>query len=309
MNLPRFGVAFLALTGLLLTGCAEPAPPDYLEPAQGRKAVKRVTDAAEDRAVRVDLGRREVTVQVVEKKITQQWSQLEGYRDPEQFGIRHDLSPAMNPFRPSELDYETLAARLDESGTAKNCTERGLHIEALATRTDPNYRLYCLDTSVHVWLNPDLAPYQQGIDIRSAEGLQTALTDLQRVAGSDRVHNFAIQYGGSGDRVSVEVPGECGNAVDCPAFELSRTPRIDRDPPISTAAVTPRLNYVVPLGFDAVQPAALYEVIHDFRLEHGISDTARLTVTVYQVGEQPRVEFAWGAANVAYTDLAGRSLA
>ncbi len=309
MTLPRFGVALLALTGVLLAGCTEPAPPDYLQPAQGRKAVKRVTDAAEDSAIRVDLGRREVTVQVVKKQVTQQWAQLEGYQGPEQFGIRHDLPATARPFTPSNLDFEGLATRLAASEAPKNCTERGLHIEAVATRSDPNYRLYCLDTSVHVWLDPDLQPYQQGIDIRSAAGLQTALTDLRRVAGSTTINNFAIQYGGTGDQVSIEVPGECGNSVDCPAFELSRTPRIDRDAPIATRAVTPRLNYVTPIGFDTIDPNSLYEVIHSFRLEHGISDTARLTIMVYQVGEQPRVEFAWGKANVAYTDLAGRPVA
>ncbi len=130
--------------------------------------------------------------------------------------------PAPSP--PSNLDFEGLATRLAASEAPKNCTERGLHIEAVATRSDPNYRLYCLDTSVHVWLDPDLQPYQQGIDIRSAAGLQTALTDLRRVAGSTTINNFAIQYGGTGDQVSIEVPGECGNSVDCPAFELSRTP-------------------------------------------------------------------------------------
>ncbi|OYN93018.1 hypothetical protein [Enemella evansiae] len=291
---------------LLLAGCAARPSGSLLQSKSSTQVVRQIADAADSKQVlSAKLSSFEASVQVIRDNQAETWTLREGATDPVRSAIA-PLDPAARPMRVKDVDLSGPANALAASDISTGCSERGVRLEVDLQLGRPLTHLICLDNSRHIWLGADLRPISD-VDLRSADGITTALGELKAITGGGPIGNLALIYD-ENTRLELEQPGPCGNLVDCPATVVSRAALFGAQPPFAARVGPARLNYAVPIDPATLDPAQLHGSIKQVMNDRKYNWWRQFTVTVYQVRENsPMMEFKVGD-EVFYTDLAGRPL-
>lgn len=291
---------------VLLAGCTGRPSGDPLQSKVSSQLVRGIADSAGSKQVlSAKLSSFEASVQVVRDGHAETWTLREGASKPVRSAIA-PLDPAARPTRSRDVDLTGPANALAASDISHGCSARGVRLEVDLQLGRPLTHLICLDDSRHIWLGADLRPLAD-LDLRSVQGIGSALGEVRALDGGGPVGNLALIYDEQ-TRLEVEHPGSCGNLVDCPATVVSRAALLAAEPPFSARVQPARLNYAVPLDPATLDPARLHGTIKQVMNDRRYNWWRRFTVTIYQVQEnRPMMEFKVGS-DVFYTDLAGRAL-
>lgn len=304
--------AALGCAVLTLGACSDiSTPADFVEPSETPKVVRKLTDAAgTERAIELSIGRREATMKVLKSKSVESWTLRTGQMDPARDGFpSSEPAAGLKPFDAKKVDAAGVSRALVDSDVWVDCTERGVHAQVLATLLDDVTltHLSCLDTSRHQWLGPDLTEFTD-LDMRSSQGVNTGFAELNKMVKADRVYNVSLHFGENAE-ISYEIPGACGNPVECKAMVVGRNATVeDAQPPIATTMAQPRLNYAEAMPLSAVNTEQLHGTISQTMKDHGLTMDGSFVVTIYQVASKPPMMEYKTRKTVFYTDLGGRGI-
>ncbi|NNG18627.1 hypothetical protein HJ590_03385 [Naumannella sp. ID2617S] len=298
-------LAAIAATGVL-SGCSGSADNTPLKGSRANQLVRQIADAADSKqVVGVRLSSFEAQVQVARGQQVETWTLREGAKEPVRAGVG-PLEPAARPIPANKVDVSGPARALTDSDINVGCSPRGVRLDIDLQLGRPLTHLVCLDNSRHIWLGADLRPLTD-VDLRSAEGIGTALSDLRAVTAGGPIGHLALRYD-ENTRLDWERPGTCGDLVHCPATLVSRIALFTSAVPVMARQAPARLNYAVPMDPATLDPVQLHASIKQVMTDRRYNWWRQFTVTIYQVQEDsPVMEFKVGT-EVFYTDLTGKPL-